>query len=251
MRAVVLGMVWVGVAYGQAPAGEARFEVASVKPAPPDAPGMFSRILPDGGWKIDGATLRNLIGMAYGVRGFQVSGGPKWIDTDRFDIDARSVVWDTGNPPDRARMSEEYKRTNERLRNLLADRFHLTLHPETREQPVYALVVAKGGPKLQEAKESEVPFIRQMGPGKLKGEAVGLAMLIVNLSSSLDRRIIDKTGLSGKYTFELKWEPSLAADAEGATIFTALQEQLGLRLESEKGPVKFLVIDSIQRPPQN
>ena len=212
---------------------------------------MFSRMLPDGGWKIDGATLRNLIGMAHGVRGFQISGGPKWIDTDRFDIDARSVIWDAANPPDQARMREEYRRITERLRNLLADRFHLTFHAETREQPVYALVVAKGGSKLQEATESERPFIRRMGVGTLKGVASSVGMLIGNLSNELERRVIDKTGLTGTYDFELKWRPALSADTDGATIFGALEEQLGLRLESEKGPVKILVVESAEKPSTN
>ncbi len=265
MKPVVIGILWfciTGEVFSQPLATQSTFEVASVKPSPPDAPGMFVRYLPGGSLRVAGASLKNLISIAYGVRPFQISEGPNWIETERFDIEARAVT----TPTDPPKVSLEERKTAERLRNLLADRFQLTLHTETREQPVYALVVAKGGPKLQESTESE-NFIRRMGRGELKGQGVGLRMLVINLSNELGRGVIDKTGLAGKYSFDLKWTPGQPttaqlppppsgalpqpADLDGPTIFTALQEQLGLRLESEKGPVEVLVIDRAERPSKN
>jgi bla regulator protein blaR1 len=269
MRAVALAVLCAcltGGVFAQTPA-QSMFEVASVKPSAPDVPGMFIRFLPGGGLRATGASLRNLIALAYGVRAFQIQGGPAWVDSDRFDVDARAGIPDAAAPPDPATAGEEQRKTIERLRNLLADRFQLMLHPETREQPLYSLIVAKGGPKLQESTESG-SGIRVMGRGTLRGNAAGLGMLALNLSNELGRRVIDKTGLAGKYTFELKWAPiqfstaptgssnppaeyPVAAVPEGATIFTALQEQLGLRLESGKGPVESLVIDRAERPSGN
>jgi uncharacterized protein (TIGR03435 family) len=241
----------VGHVLGQPQITQLKFEVASVKPSAPDAQGMFTRYFPGGGLRFTGATLRNLISIAYGVRPFQISGGPKWIDTDRFDIDARLTTSDGAHPVNPGL-------TTEALRSLLADRFLLTLHHETREQSVFALVVAKGGPKLQESTESE-NLIRSMGRGSIKGQGVALGSLVVNLANELGRPVIDKTGLTGKYSFELKWdasppsaaESSAASDPDGGSIFTALQEQLGLRLESQKGPVRVLVVDRAERPSEN
>ena len=254
-----------GSVFGQQPATPLTFEVASLKPSAPDAPGMFIRPLPGGGLRIAGASLKNLISLAYGVRGFQISGGPEWVDTQRFDIEARAETSDAAAPTDPAKMSEEQRKITERLRNLLADRFQLTLHRETKEQPVYALVVAKGGPKFQES--TEASGLIRMGRGTLTGRATRLGMLALNLSNELGRRVIDKTGLTGKYSFELKWtpiQPSAAslgpppgaelpppADSNGPSIFTALPEQLGLRLESQKGPVEILVIDRAEKPSEN
>lgn len=228
---------------------------------------MFIRSLPGGGLQVAGASLKNLISFAYDVRPFQISGAGGWIDTERYDIDARAVTSDANTPMNPAKMSQEQRKILERLRGLLADRFQLVLHSETKEQPVYALVVNKGGPKLQESTEPR-GLIRKMGRGTLKGQAVGLGMLALNLSNELGRRVIDKTRLAGKYDFELKWASSPAssaplgatpqtgelappADPDGPSIFIALQEQLGLRLQSEKGPAEVLVIDRAERPSKN
>jgi uncharacterized protein (TIGR03435 family) len=252
MRTITIGILWVSLA-----AAQATFEVASVKPSAPDIPGMFTRFPPDGSLHIQGATLRNLVSIAYGVYAFQVTGGPKWIDTDRFDVEARAVVPDGNTPVDPAKTKEELRKRNERFRSLLAERFQLTVHSDTKEQPVYALAVAKGGPKLQESTET-ASFIRRMGPGHLKGQAAGITMLVVNLSNELGRRVINKTAMDGKYSFDLTWttfRPSTGqptgVDPEAPSIFTALQEQLGLRLESDKAPVEVLVIDRAEKPSVN
>ncbi len=253
MRTLSLIVLCVYAVFGQAPAAQSTFEVASVKPSPPDASGMFIRPLPGGSLRVSGASLRNLISLAYDVRSFQISSSSQWVDTEHYDIDARAAAPDAGTPAVPPKPGEDRRKLLESLRSLLADRFQLTLHTETREQPVYALVVSKGGPKFQESPEPG-GLIRKMGRGTLKGQAVKLEMLALNLSNELGRRVIDKTGLSGKYDFELHWEPRQAPEPElpeGPSIFAALQEQLGLRLEPSKGPVEVLVIDRAQRPSKN
>jgi uncharacterized protein (TIGR03435 family) len=153
---------------------------------------------------------------------------------------------------------DDQRKTTEALRSLLADRFLLTFHRETREQPSFALTVAKGGPKLQDSTGLE-NFIRSVGRGLIKGQAVGVGQLALNLSNALDRPVIDKTGPTGKYTFELKWDASppsaaqaaVASDPDQGSIFTALHEQLGLRLESQKSQVKVLVVDRAEKPSDN
>jgi uncharacterized protein (TIGR03435 family) len=246
-----------GGVFSQTSAAQAAFEVASVKPSAPGVSGMFNSYLPDGGVRITGATLKNLVSVAYGVRAFQISGGPDWINTERFDVDARATTSSDATPVDPLKASAEQRKTGERLRNLLADRFQLTLHREMKEQPVYELVVARSGPKLQASTEGK-NLIRR-GRGTLKGQSVGLGMLAVNLSNELERRVADKTGLTGNYDFELKWTPvplygveePRPEDPDRPSIFTALPEQLGLRLDSKKGPVEVLVVDRAERPSKN
>jgi uncharacterized protein (TIGR03435 family) len=201
------------------------------------------------------------------VRASQISGGGQWIDSERYDIEARAPARDANTPAEPSRLSrEQLQMVRERLKSLLADRFQLAIHSETKEEPVYWLVLNKGGSKLRESTEP-TGLIRLMGRGTLKGQAVEVGMLALNLSNQLGRSVIDKTGLAGKYDFELKWVPSepapgqlggppaagsaLPADPDGPSIFTALEEQLGLRLESAKGPVEVLVVDRAERPSKN
>jgi bla regulator protein blaR1 len=235
MRIVAVGMLWfcmAGYVYSQPSATQATFEVASVKPSEPSVLGLFTHFLPGGGLQITGATIKDLVAIAYNVRVFQISGGPAWIGTERFNVDSRPVdaraatlvATAPGDPP-----KVNDGKTGERLRNLLADRFQLAIHRETGEQPVYELVIAKGGAKLQESMEGN-NLIRK-GIGTLKGESVGLKMLALNLSNELNRPVIDKTGLAGNYDFELKWTPLLSAapvdpplptDPDRPSIFAAL-----------------------------
>src|ERR1041385_4293575 len=151
MRTVGLLILWVCFArdvFGQASATQSTFEVASVKPSPPDVSSMFISPLPGGSLKVTGASLRNLISLAYDVRPFQISGESKWVDTERYDIDARTTTSGAKTPTDPA---SDRRNILEGLKSLLAERFQLALHFETKEQAVYALVVNKGGPKIQES----------------------------------------------------------------------------------------------------
>jgi uncharacterized protein (TIGR03435 family) len=248
-----------GYVSSQPLATQATFEVASVKTSEPGVSGLFTRFLPGGDVHFTGATMKNLVAIAYNVREFQISGGPTWIGTERFDVDARASTSGATPPDDPRKVNDEQRKVGERLRNLLADRFQLAIHRQTEEQPVYELVVAKGGAKLQESTEGK-NLIRR-GTGILKGQSVGLRMLALNLSNELDRPVINKTGLAGTYDFELKWtpvvlsagpvDPPLSTEPDRPWISTALQEQLGLRLESKKGPVEVLVIDRVARPSKN
>jgi uncharacterized protein (TIGR03435 family) len=260
-KTAAFGVLWFCLSshvFGQSPAAQVKFEVASIKPSAPDTLGTFNRFLPGGRLRITGATLQFLIELAYDVRPFQISGGPKWIDTDRFDIDARLTTSDATPSTNPELTRKNQQKAAEGLRSLLADRFQLAFHQETRERPVFVLVVAKGGSKLQESTEPN-SFIRRMGRGSMKGEAVALRLLVINLANELDRAVIDKTGLTGRYSFDLKWNPnpspaaptSVGPDPDGTSIFTALQEQLGLRLESQKGPVKVLVVERAETPSEN
>jgi len=273
MRAVcigtTLGIFAAGGTFAQPAANPLTFEVASVRPSAPDARG-FINFLPGGGLRALGIPLKTLITLAYEVRDFQVSGGPGWIDSERFDINARREASETTESTryDLTKTIDERRKTVERLRNLLEERFQLALHRETKEQQVYALVVGKNGPKVKETKDGN--SLIRMGRGMLHGEGVQLDFLATTISSQLGRTVIDKTGLTGKYDFELKWTPDpgqpAAApfgppppgvelppppDPNGPSIFTAVQEQLGLRLESQKGPVETLVIDRVEKPSEN
>ena len=256
----------VGLALAQAPAKPLQFEVASIKPSSPDAHG--SSMLTDrvGGLNVENMPLRALITNAYGIRDFQLSGGPGWIATERYDIIAKPEKAESAAPPELNKMTEDQRKSrneewSERVRSLLADRFGLVVHKETKEQPVYVLTVAKGGPKLTVV---TTPGDRQGisgNRGRTQGFAATIAMLANNLSSTTGRPVVDKTGLTAKYDWVLEWTPDVPAtqnaeasqsvDSPGPTIFTALQEQLGLKLESSKGPVENIVIDHVDRPSAN
>lgn len=244
----------------------AKFEVASIKPANPDAHG--SSILTDkvGGLTVENAPIRALITMAYGIRDFQLSGGPGWIGTDRYDVMARpEKAESTQEPPDPGSMTDDQRKVRddawkERVRNLLAERFGLVLHKETREEQVYVLTVAKGGPKLTVVATPEGRQGISGNRGRTQGFAAPMSMMAMNLSSTVGRPVIDKTGLTEKYDWVLEYDPNVsgaqnqdnaAGEEQRPTIFTALQDQLGLKLESTKGPVDTWVIDKIDRPSEN
>jgi uncharacterized protein (TIGR03435 family) len=217
-------------------------------------------------------TLKLLMTIAYRVQDFQISGGPNWIGSDRFDIVAKAEEGSNSKIP-------------EMLQALLEDRFKLTLHRETKEMPIYALTVAKGGLKLHES-EGECPP-RPSGPppppvpGKMPsppcggmfmgrnqtaGNHITMEQLVINLSRTLGRTVIDKTGLTAKYDIKLEWTPDQSQvqfgpggpmpppsepENSGPSIYTALQEQLGLKLESQKGPVEVLIIDHVEQASAN
>jgi len=248
------------------------FEVASIKPADSDARGSSIQLVPGGGLNVTNMPLRTMIALANGVREFQVSGGPGWVGTERFDVTARVAPSAAKGQEDLAKMNEGQFKTvrdqsNERLRALLADRFQLVAHKETKDQPIYALVVSKSGAKLKEAKGVGARQGMSTNMGRSEGFAAPIQMLAQVLSGILERPVIDRTGLPGKYDFVLEWTPDVGQDARaqgfgdgittpapapgGPTIFTALQEQLGLRLEAQKGPVENIVIDRAEKPSEN
>jgi uncharacterized protein (TIGR03435 family) len=223
--------------FAQAPA----FEVASVKPNRSGEQAINIRQRPGGGFIARNAPLRMVITHAYNIRPNQLSGGPAWISDARFDIEAKAE----GASPAQVRQM---------LQTLLAERFHLVAHRETREEPIYALVVAKGGPKLRESK-ADATQVGGDGPGKIVAEKAPVGMLARTLQNIVQRPVVDETSLTGEYDFELKWLPERLAepgaadslDLNAPSIFTAVQEQLGLKLEGRKGPVEIVVIDRIEK----
>ncbi len=219
-------------------------EVASVKPSGLDDRLMY-RLQPGGRYLATGLTLKMLIANAYSVPDFLISGGPSWRDSDKYNIEAK-----VGSPlppwPD------SNKQLGLMLQSLLEDRFKLAEHREIREEPVYELVLAKGGAKLKLAGADESPGF-EMAIGRIHSMAVPLEYLATNLGYLLGRQVIDKTGLAGKYSYNVTYTPDDAPldDAKGPSIFTAVQEQLGLKLESTKGRVEVLVIDHVEKPSAN
>jgi uncharacterized protein (TIGR03435 family) len=300
------------------------FEVASIKPSAPSPNGMFMVRIgasPGGRWTASGITVGMLIQQAFDVRDYQITGGPSWLNSERYDIEAKA---DTPN------LTKEM--TKVLLQSLLAERFNLKFHRETKDLPIYALVVGKGGHKLHlsdiqpdaqtdaqppdpskpvqagggagggsvsvgpggkvvngagggaggavsvgpggKVVDREAPArsgsMMRMGRGQLSAQMTPVAGIAAALAQQLGRPVIDKTELKGSYDFDLKWTPDetqrgpglggmappatespLPADSSSPSIFTAVQEQLGLKLESSKGPVETLVIDHIEKASGN
>lgn len=183
-------------------------------------------------------TLRDLVQTAYELPDYRVSGGPTWGKSESFYVDARTAA-----PTTRDHMVVM-------LQTLLAERFNLQVHRETKELPVYALTSAKKGSKLREVADKAKPGGMSAGKGMLRGQMT-LTDLARYLSAAAGRPVIDRTGLSGTFEIDLRWSPDDSSDATGPSLFTAIQEQLGLRLESTKGPVEILVIDRAGRPSPN
>ncbi|HUI77468.1 MAG TPA: TIGR03435 family protein [Bryobacteraceae bacterium] len=262
--------------WGQPVSAPLTFEVASIKPSAGEFRGTVIQAQPGGGLRVIGATVKALVAYTYNVRDFQISGGPDWVNSDRYNIVAkpqRSTGPEDLSDALRSLSAEQRKTYNEqmgqRVQALMADRFHLMVHRETKEQPVYTLVISKNGSKLQPAAASDAPGRIRMGRGELTGEAVQVQMLAAALANVVDRPVIDKTGLSGNFNLKLEWTPDPGqspgnpgpppagaaaqppSDPNRPSIFTALQEQLGLRLESDKGPVEMIVIDHVEKPSEN
>ena len=215
-----------------------QFEVASIKPSAPGARGPTIYNPTRERFAITAITTKSLIAYAYDVRDFQVSGGPNWVGSEEYDIVAKPQ----GEP------------NNERIqamaRALLAERFNLTLHHESKEMPVLALVVSKGGPRLQPSVGTGGPEVRG-GRGRLVARKVTMGVLAAQLAGRvLDRPVLDRTGIAGEFDVSLEWTPDERSD-RGPSIFTALQEQLGLKLETQRGVVDVLVVDHVERPSPN
>jgi bla regulator protein blaR1 len=265
---------------------QSSFEVASIKPSDPDSRGVSFRVGP-GGLNMNGITVKTLIQEAYDVRESQISGGPGWISSARYDIIAKiDRGADAAEPqnPDAEQKAREQQR--ERLRALLADRFQLKIKIEKKELPTYALTVAKGGPKMKETKPEEpVPApksensqerprgnLMRVGRGQIIGQSITMDLLAKMLSQQLGRNVVDKTGLRGTYDYTLEWTPDPAqglgpgfsgpgepprpdnpapAESNGVSVFVAIQEQLGLKLEPQKELVDIIVIESVERPSEN
>ncbi len=265
----------------QAPgAGRPRFEVASVKPSPPGAPGQSLRRPPNGQFTASNIPLRDIIALAFGVQEFpwRLDGVPDWAAAERFDIVARAAA---AVPPVRPGSPDPILMM---VRTLLEERFRLAIHAENREMPVYALVLARPGTLGPDLKKSEVdcdaiqaarvtagargepapPPVAANGrplcgfggvqgggpgaPGGIQAGGIPMWQLANLLPRFVERTVIDRTGLEGYYAWQLRFSPPRAADQSGGSIFTALQEQMGLKLEATRAPVEVWVVDRVERP---
>ena len=215
------------------------FDVASIKPNTSGDSRSGTRSLPGGRVAITNQRLRDVIRTAYGSEDMEVIGGPAWIDADRWDILAAAPPGNPDAPWDRM------------LKSLLLERFRLQAHLERREQPIYNLVFARGdkrlGPDLHATSCHDVDCHRTsvngsgIKIGTMTGSGRTMAELGVSLSRYAERRVFDQTGLDGRYDFRIQW-------SEDVSIFTALQEQLGLKLEPTKAMADVVVIDHVEQP---
>jgi uncharacterized protein (TIGR03435 family) len=222
------------------------FEVASVKPSNPSQSAVDLVQSPGGRLRITNLTLGEMIREAYEMKFFELSGGPGWVNTDRFNIEAKAA-----GEPSRREMRAM-------LRSLLEERFRLKVRRETREGNVYELVVAKGGPKLKESTaDSSYLRLYRHTPPELPGvlytiaaQKVSMARLAEDLTGTVQRRVIDRTNITGEYDLKIAYAVEGHAE-EGPSIFTAVQEQIGLKLQPTKGAAESLVIESAERPMEN
>ena len=234
-----------GAVFGQSSSAP-RFEVATVKVSLADATAVSG--IKTGHGRLDGSnvTLKRCIIGAYGVGPHQISGGPDWLDTEHYEITAKAdqPVYD-----DAAMMSM--------LRVLLAERFKLALHRETRTISAYALEVARKGPKLEKAApgESGTSTSTNNSGVTIAAHNTDMESFTKILARKAELPIVNHTGLDGIFNIELHWASDSARRADGgaagASLFTAIQEQLGLRLRAQKEPVEFLVIDHAEKPSEN
>jgi uncharacterized protein (TIGR03435 family) len=254
-------IVWLAAALGLAARGHGQnallvFDVSTVKLSRAltnsaqvnfDSSKLYIRNLP----------LKSMLMMAYGVREGLISGLPGWADSARYDVDAKVT------DPDPKIFNDDMTREQRRqlMANLLAERFHLKVHTEVRTLPVYELVIAKGGIKFKES-----PEVAGSDPNQNKARVntsrssfdasfAPMPELTTQLGEVLGRTIIDKTGLTGKYDLHLKYAANGAPASDAADappdLFTAIEEQLGLKLQPAKGPVQTLVVDHVEQPTEN
>ena len=251
--------------HSEAPAISPVFDVAAIRQKNSDhtARSHIYSSPGDGSFRAINVPMKMLLQFAFGLPETRIFGGPEWLSSIKFDVDAKA------DSTVDARMStlsgDEAKLEKQKMvRALLADRFKLIYHMETRELPIYSLVQAKGGSKLQPSKSNGTTVDSWNNKIDVRGGDNTVALLAEELSKRLGRVVIDKTGIQGRYDILLSWTPddgtvspsnagsgiSASADS-GPSIFTAIQEQLGLKLESQRGPVQVLVIDNIDMPTAN
>jgi uncharacterized protein (TIGR03435 family) len=237
-------------------ADNATFAVAVVKPSAPDESRNI-KFLPGGRFVARGATVRLLIKIAYNLNDDELDGGPSWIGLKRFDIEA------TPDTPDAATDSG---RNHLRLQRLLTDRFQLKLRSEKKTMSTYALLVAKGGPKLKPAATPGAPSQFHGNNGTIFLTNATMDQFAAGMSDWVGHPVLNQTGLDGKYDIKLEWTPdqpqppgspgaappsATPSYDSGPTIFTALQQQLGLSLQSRKNEALCEVVESVELPAEN
>jgi len=258
MKLVALLLMAMPAGYGQSGAAPPKYEVASIKAnAGSDLRAAF-QIEPGGRLAATGITLRRLMMTAYNVQGFRIVGGPDWVSSRQWDVQAK---------PDRAASPAQIRPM---LKALLENRFQLRCHSENRLLPVYELGVDVKGPKIREVTDGEAKTDVRVGAGLIQIQKATAATFASQLQYALGQPVIDRTSLSGEFDFALKWTPEPGEDGgpvtsglppgttdqpasttDGPSIFTAIREQLGLRLTAGRGQVEVIVIDDVQMPTAN
>jgi uncharacterized protein (TIGR03435 family) len=233
----------------QMPLTAPHFDVVAIREnrSPGGGAGMSLR---DGSLQVNDMPLKSLITSAYGVREVSIFGLPDWAAEAHYDI--RAKVTDADPKLLDGINSREERRAL--MAAMLENRFHLKLHAVTKNLPVYDLMVATGGPKFSESVRHGVEPHLEIRRTEYKGTDASILGLSYFLEEIVERTVIDKTGLTGAYDLHLQWTPDLTGVSDSDTfpsIFTALQEQLGLKLQPNKGPVKTLFVDHIERPSEN
>jgi bla regulator protein blaR1 len=242
------------------------FEVASLKPSPANSQGYSILPIPGGRLQARNIALKRLIAVAYSVTDFQIYGNLNWLESQHYDMDAKA--------PGPAALPQ----LRLMLRSLLEERFHLKIHREAKELPIFSLTPAKagepGGPGLTPTPEGDcsasatdqAPLangtpcgVVNLGRGRINGQRGRISQLADRLSTLLDRTVVDKTGLTGNFNIAVTWTPDPDLErngpggqpppdpASGPSLFTALQQQLGLKLTPGKGPVEVIVVDSAEK----
>ena len=238
--AIVLG-AHLAAAKAQLAEPQPSFDVATIKPTPSaDAVNGYWSRPGIGRFYAHGLSVQFLIQLAYGIESNQISAKPSWLDSDFYDVEAK--------PEEGIRLSPDELKP--RLQSLLAERFHLATHFETKLVRGYALLVAKSGPRLQPTKGDHLPGWRiDTSTGHLEGHNWSMPFLASMLQRATKVSVADQTGITGSYDIKLRFAPELDADPTLPSLFTALRETLGLELRAEQVPMQVLVIDHVDRVP--
>ena len=229
------------------------FEVATIKRTDPTFPGTVVGGFRVGRFSAQGFTLKDLIGYAYDVDNRQIVGGPKWSDSEKYDI--------VGKPEKTGPLSPDVGKLM--LQTLLSERFQLKIHRDVREMPVYVMTVAVGGLKMKLRSEGDggAPGGMPIEGAKIAGRNTTIQFLAYGLQQLLDRPVLDSTGVPGRFDFDLSWRPDptqfrgrgdqVPGSPDDPDLFTALKQQLGIRLEPQKAPAPVIIVDSAEKPSDN
>jgi len=233
----------IPLAFAQTPS----FEVASIRVNTSGSIDSSINPNPGGRYSARNVTVFQLVRLTFGVQDFQIADAPEWFYYIRYDIEAKAS--DASTTPDRLQAMAQ---------TLLKERFHLNYRRETREGRVLALVVAKNGHKLKPVPGECVPATAggscgsfRASNGRIEGTQVTMNQFAARLTRSLGQNVVDRSDVSGAFDLSLTWTPDSEARGDAPTVYTAIQEQLGLRLESARGPVDTFVVERVEKPADN
>jgi len=246
MKNIMLRLLFaltIPLAFAQTPS----FEVASIRVNTSGSTSSSINPKPGGRYSATNVTVFQLVRSSFGVQDFQIADAPEWFYSLRYDIEAKAD--DEAVTPDRLQLM---------VQSLLKERFHLSYRRESREGKVLALVVAKNGHKLKPVTGECVPAPTG-GPcgsfraanGRIEATQATMTQFAARLTRSLAQNVVDKSGLTGMYDLTLVWAPENEVQGDAPTVYTAIQEQLGLRLESTRGPVDTFVVERVDKPTDN